>query len=156
MNRQPYILQIRDVAGQERFRSVCPSFYRGVHCCLLTFALDDPDSFKNLSMWRNDVLGHMTTGLQNCPFPFVVIGNKCDVTDKARCVTVDQVRLFCSAHGMKYFETSARDTRNVDIVFAEAAVRARQYRQAQDLCTNQEEPTISGLLKKTAGKTKCC
>uniref|UniRef100_A0A671LP27 RAB9B, member RAS oncogene family n=1 Tax=Sinocyclocheilus anshuiensis TaxID=1608454 RepID=A0A671LP27_9TELE len=45
-------LQIWDTAGQERFKSLRTPFYRGADCCLLTFAVDDLQSFQNLGCWK--------------------------------------------------------------------------------------------------------
>ena len=45
-------IQIWDTAGQEWFRSLRTPFYRGSDCCLLTFSVDDSQSFQNLSNWK--------------------------------------------------------------------------------------------------------
>lgn len=47
-------LQIWDTAGQERYRSLRTPFYRGSDCCILTFAVDDLNSFNNLAMWQRE------------------------------------------------------------------------------------------------------
>ena len=51
---RPVTLQIWDTAGQERFRSLRTPFYRGSDCCLLTFSLDDGQSFRNLANWKKE------------------------------------------------------------------------------------------------------
>ena len=53
---ETYTLQIWDTAGQERFKSLRTPFYRGADVCLLTFGVDDLQSFKNLGMWRKEFL----------------------------------------------------------------------------------------------------
>ena len=54
-------------------------------------------------------------------FPFVVLGNKIDVTD--RKVTADEARRWCSTNGnMPYYETSAKQSINVEQAF-EAAIK---------------------------------
>ncbi|XP_026572464.1 ras-related protein Rab-9B-like [Pseudonaja textilis] len=47
-------LQIWDTAGQERFKSLRTPFYRSADCCLLTFRVDDRQSFENLGHWQKE------------------------------------------------------------------------------------------------------
>ena len=73
-----YTLQIWDTAGQERFKSLRTPFYRGSDCCLLTYAIDDPQSFQNIAMWKKEFLYYADVkDPEN--FPFVVLGNKIDL-----------------------------------------------------------------------------
>ena len=85
--------QIWDTAGQERFQSLGVAFYRGADCCVLTFDVTMPNTFKNLDSWRDEFL------IQSSPrdpdnFPFVVLGNKVDL--ESRAVSLIDL-LFCVA-----------------------------------------------------------
>lgn len=74
--------QIWDTAGQERFRSLAISFYRGADCCVLTFDVNDAETFKALDSWRDEFLLHANPrDPEN--FPFVVVGNKVDLGNRA-------------------------------------------------------------------------
>ena len=60
---------------QERFQSLGVAFYRGADCCVLTYDVTAPNTFKSLDSWRDEFL------IQASPrdpdnFPFVVLGNK--------------------------------------------------------------------------------
>ena len=81
LNGKQVILQIWDTAGQERFQSLGYSYYRGADCCALVFDLTNPDSFEKVAEWREVFLKN---GDPNEPFtfPFIVIGNKCDIPDR--------------------------------------------------------------------------
>lgn len=115
-----YTLQIWDTAGQERFKSLRTPFYRGSDCCLLTFALDDIQSFQNLAMWKKEFLYYADVKEPD-NFPFIVLGNKSDVHE--RKVPVEEARKWCSDNGnMPYYETSAKGAVNVDSSF-EAAIK---------------------------------
>uniref|UniRef100_A0A3P8NYC5 small monomeric GTPase n=1 Tax=Astatotilapia calliptera TaxID=8154 RepID=A0A3P8NYC5_ASTCA len=74
-------LQIWDTAGQERFRSLRTPFYRGSDCCLLTFSVDDNQSFLNLGNWKKEFIYYADVKEPE-KFPFVVLGNKVDVTER--------------------------------------------------------------------------
>lgn len=70
------------LAGQERFQSLGVAFYRGADCCVLAFDTTAPNTFKNLDSWRDEFL------IQASPrnpehFPFVVLGNKIDLENRA-------------------------------------------------------------------------
>lgn len=77
-----YSYQIWDTAGQERFQSLGVAFYRGADCCVLVFDVTQPSTFKTLDSWRDEFL------IQASPrdpenFPFVVLGNKIDLENRA-------------------------------------------------------------------------
>ena len=76
------LLQIWDTAGQERFQSLGVAFYRGADCCVLVYDTTMANTFKTLDSWRDEFL------IQASPrdpenFPFVVIGNKIDLENRA-------------------------------------------------------------------------
>lgn len=77
--------QIWDTAGQERFQSLGVAFYRGADGCVLVYDVTSSHSFKSLDSWRDEYL------IQASPrdpenFPFVVIGNKIDLENRAVCI----------------------------------------------------------------------
>jgi len=116
-------LQIWDTAGQERFQSLGNSFYRGADCCILVFDVTISKTFENLENWRNEFLVQANV---NDPdrFPFVVIGNKVDQQDQ-RTVQTKHAQGWCSSHNnIPYFETSAKDSINVESAFNMAAKAA--------------------------------
>lgn len=47
--------QIWDTAGQETFRAVTRSYYRGAEGCLLVFDVSDRRSFTDLHIWLDDL-----------------------------------------------------------------------------------------------------
>uniref|UniRef100_A0A914WM08 Ras-related protein Rab-7a n=1 Tax=Plectus sambesii TaxID=2011161 RepID=A0A914WM08_9BILA len=87
-------MQIWDTAGQERFQSLGVAFYRGADCCVLVFDVTNPNSFKSLDSWRDEFL------IQASPrdpenFPFVVLGNKIDLGERA--VSTKRAQSWCSS-----------------------------------------------------------
>ena len=53
-------LQLWDTNGQERFRSITRSYYRGAHGVALVFDTTDPTSFANVTRWVADIRQHKT------------------------------------------------------------------------------------------------
>lgn len=146
-------LQIWDTAGQERFKSLRTPFYRGADCCLLTFAVDDLQSFHNLGCWKKEFMYYSDVRDPE-HFPFVVLGNKVDRASE-REVGEDEARAWCQENGdCPYFETSAKDDTNVGAAF-EAAVR--EVLAAED---QLDHALLSSAIdlhgNRKAGRSSCC
>ena len=104
-------LQIWDTAGQESFKSVTRSYYRGAICCLLVYDITNKQSFDNTRKWLSDVqeFGNESTLI-------VLIGNKNDMEDN-REVTKEQGAAFAKKNGLIFFETSAKTAEGVEQTF---------------------------------------
>ncbi|KAL8581007.1 Ras-related protein Rab-9B [Nucella lapillus] len=149
---ETYTMQIWDTAGQERFKSLRTPFYRGADCCLLTFAVDNLQSFCNLSMWRKEFLYYADIQ-DGVTFPFVIIGNKVDMD--GRQVTSEEARSWCSANGnVPYFETSAKDSTNVEKAFLAAVRRLREVEDQMEVRpAHGNTVDLNGVAK---GKSSGC
>ncbi|MEQ2307358.1 Ras- protein Rab-9A, partial [Ameca splendens] len=144
-------LQIWDTAGQERFRSLRTPFYRGSDCCLLTFSLDDGQSFQNLSNWKKE-FAYYADIKDPDSFPFVVLGNKLDVPD--RQVSGEDARQWCRENGgHPYFETSAKDATNIASAFEEAV---RCILPCEDRDNHLIQTNTVNLQKKPRPEPRCC
>eukprot|EP00051_Salpingoeca_urceolata_P026336 m.476933 g.476933 ORF g.476933 m.476933 type:complete len:207 (+) comp20703_c0_seq1:162-782(+) len=117
-------MQIWDTAGQERFQSLGVAFYRGADCCVLVFDVTVPKTFETLDSWRDEFL------IQASPrdpdnFPFVVLGNKVDLENRA--ISHKRASTWCqNKNNIPYFETSAKDNINVEQAFQTIAANALQ------------------------------
>ncbi|XP_074650015.1 ras-related protein Rab-9B-like [Tubulanus polymorphus] len=154
-----YTLQIWDTAGQERFKSLRTPFYRGADCCLLTFGVDDLQSFKNLQMWKKEFLYYADVSDAD-NFPFVVLGNKIDVDNQS--VSHGDATDWCRTNGKyPYYETSAKDSINVDQAFKAAVQRVVQMEAKLDgRMSNGGGNTVDLKRRRGAGKnnndSSCC
>mmetsp|Transcript_12635 Transcript_12635/g.22932 ORF Transcript_12635/g.22932 Transcript_12635/m.22932 type:complete len:206 (+) Transcript_12635:83-700(+) len=124
-------LQIWDTAGQERFQSLGVAFYRGSDCCVLVFDVTDSKSFANLDNWKKEFLNYAGDNQSAADFPFVVLGNKCDMN--ARQVTKTQAQEWCELNKIPYFETSAKENTNVEQAFETVARRALERSDSNDV-----------------------
>ncbi|KAJ0009351.1 hypothetical protein NQD34_001053 [Periophthalmus magnuspinnatus] len=144
-------LQIWDTAGQERFRSLRTPFYRGSDCCLLTFSVDDGQSFSNLANWKKEFVYYADVKDPD-NFPFVVLGNKLDVPE--RQVSVEDARKWCKENGgHPYFETSAKDSTNVSSAFEEAV---RRVIALDDKAEHLIQTNTVDIQKKSHPDQQCC
>ena len=108
-------LQIWDTAGQERFRTITTSYYKGAHAILICFDITDRDSFVHVRNWMADIDKFAKEGVLR-----ILVGNKCDL-DNARQVRAEEGTEIANKYGIKYIETSAKDTINIEDLFISTA-----------------------------------
>ena len=70
-------LQLWDTAGEERFRSLTPLYYKDAHAILVAFSLLSLESFDNLDKWMKEIDQHIAT----TNFVLVMVGTKSDCDD---------------------------------------------------------------------------
>ncbi len=121
-------LQIWDTAGQEKFRAIVQSYYRGVRGVLAMYDTTDLKSFENLAFWLEEVRQNATCD----KLPIILVGTKTDLIEH-RAVTFEKVQKFAQGKPVtSVFETSAKNGTNVDEVFEEMA------RQLKASCLSDE------------------
>eukprot|EP00039_Didymoeca_costata_P018138 m.332250 g.332250 ORF g.332250 m.332250 type:complete len:214 (+) comp16908_c0_seq1:103-744(+) len=108
-------LQIWDTAGQESFRSITRSYYRGAAGALLVYDITRRDTFNHLTTWLDDARQH-----SNSNMVIMLIGNKTDL-DSKRAVTKEEGEAFANDHGLVFMETSAKTSTNVEEAFINTA-----------------------------------
>lgn len=104
-------LQIWDTAGQERFRTITTAYYRGAMGILLVYDVTDEKSFGNIRNWIRNIEQHATESVNK-----MLIGNKCDMVDK-KVIDTDRGNALAEEYGIKFMETSAKNSINVDKAF---------------------------------------
>ena len=108
-------LQIWDTAGQESFRSITRSYYRGAAGALLVYDITRRDTFNHLTSWLDDARQH-----SNSNMTIMLIGNKSDLEHR-RAVTYEEGEQFAKENGLIFLETSAKTAQNVEEAFINTA-----------------------------------
>ncbi|TNJ26807.1 Rab2b [Giardia muris] len=110
-------LQIWDTAGQEQFRAITRSYYRGAAGVLLVYDVTNRESFDALTQWLTDL--STSTGVDmktNASMVVALVGNKADLHEK-RQVTTEEAETFAKEHHLLFTETSAKQDENVTQCF---------------------------------------
>lgn len=103
--------QIWDTAGQERYRAITSAYYRGAAGALLLYDITASLSFSNLGRWLGELKENADENIV-----VMLVGNKCDLKD-SRNVTKDEGISFSKTNNLLFFETSAKDSTNVNEAF---------------------------------------
>ena len=115
INEKNIKLQIWDTAGQESFKSITRSYYRGAAGALLVYDITRRDTFTHLTRWLEEVRQN-----GNPDMTIMLIGNKSDL-DARRQVSTEEGERFAKEHGLIFMETSAKTAHNVEESFLQTS-----------------------------------
>lgn len=142
-------LQIWDTAGQERFRTITTAYYRGAMGIMLVYDITNEKSFDNIRNWIRNIEEHASKDVEK-----MILGNKCDMNDR-RNVSKERGESLAIEHGIKFMETSAKASINVDEAFFTLArdIKAKMDRK-MDTPGNPQRQGGGYQLKKDSGGSK--
>lgn len=106
-----YKIQIWDTAGQEIFKSITRSYYRGTIGCLLVYDITNRESFESIIQWSEEIKTY-------CDHEIVVVlvGNKKDIEEN-RKITYEEGENLAKKLNINFFETSAKTSYNIENAF---------------------------------------
>lgn len=116
---------------------------------MIVYDITDLDSFNNLSIWLDEIDKNGTKGVYK-----ILVGNKADMDDK-RKVTYDQGKEFADIHGMKFLETSAKNSYNVSDAFVNMANDIIVIQNEKEI-KPKEQMKIDISATKSISKGGCC
>jgi Ras-related protein Rab-1A len=112
VNSKSINLYIWDTGGQERFRVITSSFYRGTQAVIYAFDVGEYSSFLNCEKWIMEGNRY----LSECDVCQIIVGTKCDIGGK-RIVSNEEANSFAKRMGLCYFETSSKDNIGIKDTF---------------------------------------
>lgn len=104
-------LQLWDTAGQEKFRSLSPSYLRNADGILLLYDISNRDSFNHMVNWLGAIEKYTKMDKQ-----VMLVGNKSDL-EEIRKVEYDDGQTLSKNNGLLFTEASAKEGVGVDICF---------------------------------------
>jgi len=163
INKQYVKLQIWDTCGQEAYKSLISSFYKNSSLAILTYSIDNENSFNNLNSWLNQLKIESSPDIK-----LFLIGNKIDLIDK-KLILTETAQKFADDNNISLFlETSAKTGLNIKNVFIEAAkILYLEHLNYKDNLSNSvlsfnlntiknSDETELNESKKSTKKSKCC
>ncbi|KAI9797544.1 MAG: hypothetical protein M1833_005455 [Piccolia ochrophora] len=121
----PYRLNILDTAGQERFRTLSTSYYRGAHGIILVYDISSRDNFLSMSSWFDEAEANAMHGVIT-----YLVGSKSD-KKSSRAVSYEEAEALAKNYGSSYCEVSSKTRENVRKPFVEIVDQISKIREAQ-------------------------
>ena len=100
-------LQVWDTAGQESFRAITRSYYRGSAAILIVYSVTSRESFDHVRTWVSEANSGDTASL-------VLVGNK---IDGERQVATEEGQQLANELGMPFVEVTATNKEQTDMLF---------------------------------------
>lgn len=140
-------MQLWDTAGQDRFRNIVASYYRGAHGVIMVYDVTDTESFTSIRAWHDETKVHLQANV-----PKLLVGNKVD--EAGRTVTSDEGQQLAEQLGMEWMETSAKSEFHVKEAFE---ALARTILSRAGLLNLQPAKSIAQLPStKPVSRGICC
>ncbi|KAJ5075365.1 ras di-ras and rheb family members of small gtpase superfamily [Anaeramoeba ignava] len=128
-----FMLEITDTAGQEEFRSIRDFQLNKSDGFILVYSLFEKSTLDEISSIRDKILllqNLEKDDLKTKKVPIVIAGNKVDLEkDQQREVYAKETKELSKSWGIPFYETSAKENINIDILFIQCVRRIRQYKQ---------------------------
>ncbi|RMZ04946.1 hypothetical protein D0862_05151 [Hortaea werneckii] len=143
-------LSLWDTAGQETYKSITRSYFRGASGALLVFDITRRNTFASVTSWLNDL-----RQIAEDNIVIILVGNKSDLAPSStvtagdaknkRQVTREEAEEWCRANGvLEYVETSAKSGDNVERAFVGVAERIHQNIEAGKYDLNDRRSGVKG------------
>ncbi|KAL9115607.1 MAG: hypothetical protein Q9187_007238 [Circinaria calcarea] len=155
-------LSLWDTAGQETYKSITRSYFRGASGALLVYDITRRSTFDSVTAWLHDLRQIAEEGII-----VILVGNKSDLASASlvsqangngdaadshpdsarnkRAVSVQEAQAWCSANNVPYYvETSAKSGEGVERAFLEVAERIYQNIEAGRYDLNDRRSGVKG------------
>jgi Ras-related protein Rab-5C len=116
-------MMCRDTAGQERFASLAPMYYRNAQSALVVYDITKPTSLTKAKHWVAELQRQASPGIV-----IALVGNKLDLAGVAedaeegaeedrRAISTAEAKAYADEEGLLFYETSAKSGENVQQIF---------------------------------------
>ncbi|CAH8629032.1 unnamed protein product [Dicrocoelium dendriticum] len=147
-------LQIWDTAGQDRFRTITSTYYRGAHGIIIVYDVNDVRTFCNVERWVAEVDRYADETVAR-----ILVGNKNENPEMKTVRTQDAQRL-AARHSCLFMETSARQNENVSQMFemiTREALRLKMLAVSQKSQVQQDSLKLRPVSEVTSrSNSRCC
>lgn len=149
VNSKQIKFQIWDTAGQEKYHSLAPMYYRGAAAAIIVYDITRPNTFNTLKNWVDELRSKGPKDIA-----IAIAGNKADL-ESQREVDKGMAMTYAEEIGAMYLETSAKDDLNVHDVFVELSKKLPAPVQADSNILKNGNANMRNTQKNTQ-KGGCC
>lgn len=124
-------IQLWDTAGQDRYRAITSSYYRGASAVIAIYSITDQESLNGIQRWITEVNQHTDNVL------VILVGNKSD-SEYKRQVNKQDAEDLARQINCKHFEVSAMTGDNCNDVILYAARQLLINKRKAERIKNQK------------------
>ncbi|MHA1337283.1 MAG: GTP-binding protein [Promethearchaeota archaeon] len=122
-------LTIWDIGGQERFKFLRNTFYKGANGAIIVFDLTRADTFKEIPEWIYEM-----EELVGKKIPYILAGNKTDLLEEVgRIIDEKEIKDFIEKEKCLYIETSAKTGENIEKTFKELCLLMANLKKPEEI-----------------------
>ncbi len=114
-----------DIAGQDEFNFMRPTFYKGSKAAIIVFSYTDDESFEHIPQWHDDIIKYCGD------LPIILFGNKIDLINKEDLDDGKAKEIVKERNFLGYYRTSAKTGNGVYKAF-QAIIKELYYRYKED------------------------
>ncbi len=142
-------LQVWDTAGQEKFRAITTSYFKGSHAVMLVYDCTDRDTFENIGKWTRQIKDHgdLNTNI-------ILVGNKAD-DETARVVSTEEGHKIAEELNIAFAEVSAKQNIGVNEAFERVALETKRRLLGEDK-VGQGSTVKLGSKNPNPKHSSCC
>ncbi len=142
-------LQLWDTAGQETYRAVTRSYFRGSSGALLVYDVSRRPTFEHLQQWLGDL--RAMAGDAVC---VILVGNKSDLEERG--VKTEEAQRWAEENKLtEFIETSAKTGANVQTAFEHTAAEILRRIQKGSFDVNDISHGVR-LTERAKPSAGCC
>lgn len=137
-------LQLWDTAGQEKFKSLAPMYYRSAGVVIIVYAINNKSSYESVRFWANDIRDKAANVVK-----IVLVANKSDLEDDREVSQTDMSKLASEIKADFSIECSAKTNQNISKIFSKIA----------DICQdglNYMDKMSEQVIPSSENKKGCC
>lgn len=149
--------QIWDTAGQERYHAIISAYYRGATGAVIVYDITNKTTFKNATAhWLKSIKKACVKET-----PILILANKLDLEAK-REIKTEIGRDAALSNQCAFFETSAKDGKNIESAFSEFIEHIYQKEKGKNNLKNKRYARREDLkgeelkLVRDENKKGCC
>ena len=145
-------MQIWDTAGHEKFRTITTSYYKSAHAIIILYDITEEASFEHIKNWMIEIDKFGKQGVMR-----ILVGNKCDLEEN-RKISKETGEDLANKYGIKFYEVSAKDNKNIENIFEETAKILLEKNKALNEENNNKKSVVLTNNDFVFGhkKKRCC
>ena len=117
----PIKVQIWDISGQEAYKPIISTYYKGIQGALIVYDITSKKTFDNIDDWIYDL-----KGLAGKDLKITIIGNKSDLKYKREIMT-EKGEKKAKRYEASFIETSALTGENIVMAFENLIMEIYHY-----------------------------